>query len=147
MPNSAALAALAVFIVDRVTKVLFCKNLAEGQSVAVLPGMFHFSLVLNKGAAFGLLRGQNILLIASSLAAAGIILYYFFVKKPKSPVLGIALGLILGGAAGNLLDRILFGHVIDFLDFRIWPVFNIADSAITIGTAILIFVLFFKRTA
>lgn len=136
---------LLVVILDRLTKYIFCRCLSEGESVKIVPGAFHLTLVLNSGAAFGLFQGRSIIfMIASALIIILICVYVWLNKCKDLPVL-TALGLILGGASGNLVDRAAFGYVIDFLDFRFWPVFNIADSAITAGAALLTIVILRPR--
>ena len=126
-----------IVIVDRLTKYLVLKNYSEGESVRVIPGVFHLTLVLNSGAAFGLFKGSGLIFTISSVLIIVLICVYIWRNECKDFLMLIALGLILGGAAGNLIDRVAFGYVIDFLDFRVWPVFNIADSSITIGAFIL----------
>ena len=135
------LTASLVFVLDRLTKIMVVNNIAYGQSIKILPKIFHLTLVLNNGTAFGLFKGQNILFAVFSLLAIILISGYVMTHKNTGFAASAALGLILGGALGNLVDRIKFGHVIDFLDFRIWPVFNIADSALTVGTFVLIIIL------
>lgn len=123
---------------DQLTKLAATSNLSQGQSLPVVKGIIHFTLVHNRGAAFGILKGQTAFFIFSALLA--VILIYQGLKgaKPQGQALyKISLGLILAGAVGNLIDRLRFGYVIDFLDFRIWPVFNLADSAITVGAILL----------
>ncbi len=132
----ASLASL-VFVLDRITKIAVANNMSHGQSIKILPNIFHFTFVLNNGTAFGLLKGQNAALAAFSALAAAFIVVYAVRRKGMTADVSAALGLILGGALGNLFDRVRFGYVIDFLDFRIWPVFNLADSCITIGIIIL----------
>jgi signal peptidase II len=139
--------AFAVFAADGITKSLACSNLAAGQSIKIIPGIFHITLVLNKGAAFGLFRGQRLFFIALSVIVISFLLIHIFRKRPDGVAVSAALGLITGGALGNLADRIRLGYVIDFLDFRIWPVFNIADSAITVGTIILILALCIRSSS
>jgi len=135
-----------VLIVDRLTKYILLKNLSEGQSVGVVPGIFHITLVLNSGAAFGLFKGRSLFFTISAALVMIFICFYIWRGGCKDLLTLTALGLILGGAAGNLIDRVLFGYIIDFLDFRIWPVFNIADTSITIGAFILaIRIMFNKR--
>ncbi len=117
------------------------------ESFVLVRGILHLTLVYNAGIAFGFFRGhQNLLLILISISLA----FLFFggrrVHSSKRP-LDWALALILGGALGNWIDRIRFGAVIDFLDFRIWPVFNLADSAITIGVFFYVAALFKKKAA
>ena len=135
---------LATLSLDQLTKFLITKNLFQNQSIPIIKGIFHITLVHNRGAAFGILKNQIPLFIITSLFA--IILIYFNLKKNKqSKSHSIALSLILAGALGNLIDRLFFGYVIDFLDFRIWPVFNMADSAITIGAILLGWSILFKK--
>jgi len=127
-----------VCFLDQLTKFLVTKTLLLNQSQPIIKGVLHFTLIHNRGAAFGILKNQINLFIFTSIAA--IILIYFNLKnsKNKEPSLySASLSLILAGALGNLIDRLFLGYVVDFLDFRIWPVFNIADSAITIGAIFL----------
>lgn len=131
------LIASLVIIIDRLTKYLALDNLLQDRSIDVIPNIFHLTLVLNTGAAFGLFKHFTFFFIAMSLFVIALICFYAFRFRQKDMIVSGALGLILGGAAGNLIDRLLFGYVIDFLDFRIWPVFNIADSCITIGAILL----------
>lgn len=132
------LAAALVFIADRLTKYIIINSLTAAESKRVIPGIFHITLVLNNGAAFGIFRNMGVAFILMTFAAVVLILLYVLRSKAMSTPIAAAFGLILGGALGNLVDRIKFGYVIDFLDFRVWPVFNIADSAITLGAMILV---------
>lgn len=135
---------LATLSLDQLSKFIITKNLFQNQSIPIIKGVFHITLVHNRGAAFGILKNQIPLFIITSVFA--IILIYFNIKKNKqSKFYSIALSLILAGALGNLIDRLFFGYVIDFLDFRIWPVFNVADSAITIGAILLGWSILFKK--
>jgi len=130
---------IIVFIIlslDQLTKLLVTKNLLLNQPVPIIKGIFNLTLIHNRGAAFGILKNQIALLILTSVCA--IILIYFNLKSNKHRKSWVvSLSLILAGAIGNLIDRLFFGYVIDFLDFRIWPVFNVADSSITIGAILL----------
>jgi len=127
---------LIILSLDQLTKFLVTKNLSLNQSIPVIKGIFHLSLIHNRGAVFGMLKNQVPLFILTSIFA--VILIYFTLKNNRqNNYYRISLSFILAGALGNLTDRILFGYVIDFLDFRIWPVFNVADSAITIGAVLL----------
>ena len=139
------LIASLVIIIDRFAKFLVFNNLLEGQSIGVVPKIFHITLVLNTGAAFGLFKERNQFFIVSSFIVAALIFLYVIFDKEKDIFKLSALGLILGGAIGNLIDRVLFGYIIDFLDFRVWPVFNIADSAITVGSVLLLLRLFLPK--
>ena len=134
-----------VVIVDRLTKYVLFRNLSLGESVKVVPGLFHITLVLNSGAAFGLFKGRSVFFTVSTALVIVFICFYILRGGCKDLLTLTALGLVLGGAAGNLIDRVLFGYVIDFLDFRIWPVFNIADASITIGAFILAVRLIFNK--
>ncbi len=124
---------------DQLTKFILNNNLILNFPYPVIKGFFYLTLVHNKGAAFGILKNQLLLFILSSIFA--IILIYFNLKKSrnkkKRSFSDLALGLILSGAIGNLIDRLFLGYVVDFLDFRVWPVFNVADSAITVGAVLL----------
>ena len=129
---------LAILSLDQLTKVLVTKNLLYNQSIPVIKGIFYITLIHNRGAAFGILKNQVPLFIFTSIFA--IILIYFELKNNRhKKSYSVYLSLILAGALGNLIDRLFLGYVIDFLDFRIWPVFNVADSAITIGAILLAF--------
>lgn len=121
------------------TKAIALRALSSVPSLPALPGIFHLTLVRNTGVAFGLLRGCS---LPVALVTTGIVLWLLWSASGKGDSrqaggMSVALGLILGGAMGNLLDRIRFGAVIDFLDFRIWPVFNVADTCITIGAVLM----------
>jgi len=138
--------ALAVVVLDRLTKLLVVDRLGLGESFSVVQNHFDLVHVRNTGAAFGVLAMMDNayrvpFFVVSSLAA--IVLLAYFVKKtsPGDVLVLIALALIIGGALGNLYDRLSYGYVIDFIDwyvgFRHWPAFNIADSGITVGIILL----------
>ena len=128
-----ALIAAAVVAVDQITKQLALDGLSD-VPIVVIDGVFRLRLAFNSGGAFGLLQGlPGFFLIASSVVVCLIV---FWVRNLDDPRTIAPLGLILGGGLGNLADRVLRdldGHVVDFLDFYVWPVFNLADSAIVIG--------------
>jgi signal peptidase II len=128
-------------LLDRATKTFFSKILAVGDTIPVVKGVFNFTLVHNTGMAFGLFRDHGFVFIVIPVIAIGLLIYniyYYRTNERLSRTYIFAFSLILGGAIGNLIDRISLGHVIDFLDFHIWPVFNIADSMITIGAVIIL---------
>lgn len=137
-----ALLAFAVILLDQVSKYFLAGSLEIHQSVPVIPGFFSLVHVRNKGMAFGLMNqageGANCFLIAAAITAMVVIVFWFRKLEEEAPRVSVGLGLILGGAAGNLVDRFRMGEVLDFLDFYVgphhWPAFNVADSAITIGT-------------
>jgi signal peptidase II len=126
----------AVFSADRLTKLWAQVSLRPRPSIRVLP-FFHLSYVENTGAAWGMLQGRNPLLIIISLALLGALLYLRRSWPQKNLWTHYGLVLVAGGALGNLYDRLRFGCVIDFLDFLVWPVFNVADSSITVGACCL----------
>lgn len=132
--------AAAMFALDRLTKWVVEGQLALGESVPVWPGVFHLTHIRNPGAAFGILPNQTVFFIVVTLVVIAVIIY-LGPKAKNYPVLRLALGLQLGGALGNLVDRLRYGSVTDFLDFRVWPVFNIADSAIVVGGILLAYYL------
>ncbi|MCM8757633.1 MAG: signal peptidase II [Candidatus Omnitrophica bacterium] len=133
---------LAIFSLDRFTKYYALKIPSQG--IPIIKGIFHLTLVFNTGSAFGLFKDTNYLFIIFSLLTIIFILRYL--KKLILFKIKFAFILVLSGAVGNIVDRIIFGYVIDFLDFRIWPVFNFADISITLGIfLILISILKNKR--
>lgn len=129
--------AVLTVVADQVTKGAAHTWLAPRQSIPLLPGLLHLTYVQNTGAAFGMFRGCSGLFIALAVAIAGWISVEL--SQRPHPTLGrVGLSLMLGGAVGNLIDRVRLGSVIDFIDLRVWPVFNLADSAITIGVGLLL---------
>ena len=122
-----------VLLTDQLTKFTVVNALSYGQSIPVISGIFHITLVRNSGIAFGLFRNYPWLLLALITASLGILFLLAGKVQRQDSLVRYAFALILGGAIGNWVDRMRFGVVIDFLDFRFWPVFNIADSAITVG--------------
>ena len=129
------LAAL-VFAIDQFTKSLIRAALAPGQSIPE-DGWVRLTHVTNTGAAFGLFPDQSLVLLVTTLVGVAAIVLYYLYPPVDTPFLTLSLGLQLGGAMGNLVDRVFLGHVTDFLDFRVWPVFNVADSAIVVGVVVL----------
>ena len=142
----------AVVVLDRITKRLVVAHLAAGSTHTVIPGVFRISHVLNTGAAFSAFADTaspdfvRKSLIAFSIAAVLIVGYMLFRVRQSISLTSIALALILGGAIGNLYDRIVYHYVIDFLEVHIvhyhWPDFNVADSCIVIGACLLMIEIF-----
>jgi signal peptidase II len=129
-----------VIIFDQLSKHLIASLMEIGQSIPVINGFFYLTYVRNPGAAFGMFPYQTALFIGITIAVAALILYYYRVLSKDHKWLRLGLALQLGGALGNLIDRVRAGYVIDFLDFTVFPpVFNLADSAIVIGIAIFLF--------
>lgn len=129
-----------VFSLDRFFKILVLKNYSEGAGFAVLPGIFHITRVNNTGAAFGIMKHSGLLLALVSAVSVFFLALCMFRSRSR-----LAWMLVIAGALGNLYDRLRFGYVIDFLDFRVWPVFNIADASICIGVFLVLLGFFRKR--
>lgn len=146
--------ALTVALLDQLSKYYIQRAFRPGQVVTVIPHFFNLTFVLNPGAAFGFLAGasasfRNPFFIAVSLLAVAFIVYYRFRDGRLGIFPSLGLSLILGGAVGNLVDRLRLGMVVDFLDFYYgdyhWPAFNLADSAITVGVALMILEMIVER--
>ena len=139
------LLAVIVIALDQVTKLAVLDHFEPGERLALIPGFFDLTLLFNRGAAFSFLAGhdgwQRWFFIVIALAASAFILH-LLLRHPQQRMFGFALGLILGGAVGNVIDRVFYGQVVDFLLFHqgswYFPAFNVADSAITAGAALLI---------
>jgi len=133
-----------IVILDQLTKYIIKQNFQLNQSIPVIKNILHMTYVTNTGSAFGLFKGLNWFFVLFSVIVIIAIFYYLKKIVKNEKLLQFAVGLLLGGTIGNLIDRIARGAVIDFIDFRIWPVFNIADSAVTIGIVSLIILLWKK---
>ena len=155
-----ALLALAVLLLDQLSKTLIFHLLFLGQSIPVLGNLFRITYILNPGGAFGTRLGGSSFYLLVSLAAIIFTLIFFLKTQPRQVWIRTGLALVLGGALGNVVDRFRFGQVIDFLDFDFpdltlpplnlglfqlpgyslerWPIFNLADSAITIGAVLIV---------
>ncbi|BAZ46823.1 lipoprotein signal peptidase [Chondrocystis sp. NIES-4102] len=143
------LVAILGIIFDQITKYLVVKTFVDiGRTIAIIPGIFHFTYVVNTGAAFSFFNGQVEILRWISLIVS-LILIGFVCYSPKlSLIEQLGYGFILAGAIGNGIDRFLFGHVVDFLDFRLinFPIFNVADVAINIGVFLLLLASFYPTS-
>jgi signal peptidase II len=137
--------AVLVVIVDQLTKLWIMNNFGLHAQQNIIPGFFNLVYVTNTGAAFGFLAGdkswlRQVFFVGVAIVALGVIVFAYGHLKRQGRLFVYALGLIAGGAVGNLIDRLRFGSVVDFLDFYLgsyhWPAFNAADSAITIGVAL-----------
>ncbi len=127
----------AVLAIDQLTKYLVRTNLRVGESWPG-EGIFRITHGLNTGTAFGLFPNQTLLLIIASFIAIGFLFYFYRTHALPSRLLRLAIGLQLGGAFGNLLDRLRTGAVVDFIGLGWWPIFNLADSSIVIGMSLLV---------
>jgi signal peptidase II len=141
--------AALVLVVDQITKYMVLTHLAVGEvwsPIRFLMPFVRVTHITNTGAAFGMFREYGVFFaVVAVVVVIGIVAFYRYLP-PRQGWLRVSLGLQLGGALGNLLDRIRLGNVVDFIDFRIWPaVFNLADTAIVVGVAILAFFLLFTK--
>lgn len=140
------LPALIVITLDQISKHIFW---TLGKNFDVIDGFLRVTLVRNSGAAFGMLQGGRVFLIAASVAAAIFIVFLAERMSPGERAKRAFLGMILGGAVGNLIDRLYPGHVIDFIDMGIasyrWPVYNFADTAVTVGGILLVLAYTLRR--
>ena len=128
--------ALVALVGDQLTKLIIRQALSAGQSVPIIDQYFHLTYVRNPGGAFGFMPfGKTFFLFAAIFVVIGIITYKLTHPSPGR-LADLAMGLVLGGAAGNLVDRLFVGEVVDWLDFRIWPVFNIADMVLVVGLSL-----------
>jgi signal peptidase II len=134
---SLAVVALAAVAADQLTKHVVASQVALGDEIKVI-GPFTIHHVQNSGIAFGLFSSATAVVIVLTLVAVAWMIGYFARSGARHPLLPVAVGLLLGGSTSNLADRIRLGHVTDFLDLRYWPAFNLADSFIVIGVAILL---------
>src|SRR5919204_2780926 len=148
------LISVGVVLVDRLAKWVVERNIVLHDTINVIPGFFRFTHVQNRGAAFGLFaespsEWKAAVLVLFSLVALVVVSALLWKNSHAMSSTGIGLASILGGAVGNLWDRLLSGHVVDFLDFYLggyhWPAFNIADSAIVIGAFLLVTDILFSR--
>jgi signal peptidase II len=129
---------IVIFLIDQYTKHLIKSNMDLYQSIAVADGVFHITYINNYGAAFSILQGRQLFFIlVTSIAVLIALIYIARIKGQGNKCMSLSLSLIAGGGLGNLADRICQGCVVDFLDFRVFPIFNVADMAITFGCGIL----------
>ena len=131
------LVAASVFAFDQATKAMIRGSLDRGESWPSDDWLVKLTHVTNTGAAFGILQGQGLFLTITAVIAIGAIFFYYAYPPLEHGLMRVAMGLLLGGAFGNLLDRIRFGEVTDFVDFPRYPEFNVADSSIVIGLIII----------
>ncbi|MDW7680233.1 MAG: signal peptidase II [bacterium] len=138
---------LFIVLIDQLTKIAVLKNMHYLESVQILGDFLRLTFIKNPGIAFGIEVGNKLFFTIFAAIASLLILIYLFRIKPEDFWSRFALASILGGAIGNLIDRILYQEVIDFIDIRIihWPVFNVADIAVTVGMVILIASVIFNK--
>jgi signal peptidase II len=137
---SLGLVAAAALCADQLTKAIVTSRLDLGDEVHVI-GPFSIHHVTNSGIAFGLFASATSIVILLTAVAVAWMLYFFARSGSRHPVLPVALGLVIGGSLSNLIDRVRLGHVTDFIDLKYWPAFNLADSFIVVGVAVLLLAL------
>ena len=135
---------ICIVVLDQVVKFLVVHKMFPGMSLPIIQDVFHITFVLNPGAAFGILAHQRSFFIVMGIVILILVGVFSPYIRRQCGIFRWGVALLLGGALGNLIDRVRIGHVIDFFDFRIWPVFNIADIAIVVGVAAIIYAILFK---
>lgn len=142
--NKVYLTAVIVLLIDQIVKLLIKTNMSLNEEISIIPNFFSIQYLKNTGAAFSILENQTILLAITSIICISVIIYYLKKEENLTTAMYLSFGLVLGGILGNLIDRIVYQGVIDFLSFQIFnynfPVFNIADIGITIGVLLLIII-------
>lgn len=131
------------FFLDQLSKFYVQGAMELGATVSVLPEIFHITYILNRGAAFGILEDQRVFFICIAVVMMVCVWRFYGRIVSYGVFMRSGTGLLVGGAAGNLVDRVRLGAVVDFFDFRIWPIFNVADIAIVCGVALMIYALLF----
>lgn len=134
----------AILAIDQLVKLAVKISMLPGESIPVIDGFFHFTYVLNPGAAFGMLENQQIFFIAAGFMIIAVFIYCYPRIKSQCAYFHYGCVALLAGAVGNLIDRVRTGLVVDYLDFRVWPVFNIADIAIVVGVISMMYAIIYK---
>ena len=146
MPFIALAVGIVLAALDQVFKYLIVSNFELGQVQPLIPGVLNLTYIRNEGVAFGMFAGMQWLFIALTVVMLALIIFYMFKKRPQSPFFYFTVALIVGGGIGNLIDRIAYGYVVDYLSLTFFsPVCNFADYCITIGVILLaVYLLFFS---
>jgi len=139
------LVALLIPLADQVSKWVIVSRLSLHESISVIPGFLWITRIHNSGIAFGFFPGLPRLFMAVTILSMFVVLYFYLTIQPRTLLTTLGCAFILGGAAGNLVDRIHYGHVVDFINFSFWPAFNLADSAVSIGVAFLLASFLFEK--
>ena len=146
-----------VILLDQISKALVLRYMPLHDAIQIVPGFFNLSHVRNPGGAFGFMAQQgsmlrHVIFLGAAFFALGMILYFYHQTPSNRPWFGVGLAMIFGGAVGNLIDRLRFGEVVDFLDVYLgftnlphWPTFNIADCGVTVGVIIFLLHILFKK--
>ncbi|MCR5756970.1 MAG: signal peptidase II [Selenomonas sp.] len=136
---------IVLLALDQFVKALVTLTMVPGESIPVVGGFFHITYVLNPGAAFGILPHQSWFFILAGAAMIAAFCFYYPRLKQQCAYFHYGCIALLSGSVSNLIDRVRSGLVIDFFDFRVWPVFNIADIAIVLGVASMIYAILYKE--
>lgn len=137
---------MVALVADQVSKMWVDRMLELGQSLPP-DGWIRLTYIRNTGVAFGLFPNQTFVVTLAALVGLALLLIYYRFSPFQNLYTYTALGFILGGSSGNILDRLRLGYVIDFIDFRVWPIFNLGDSAVVLGTGIMAYFFLFKYKA
>ena len=129
---------LAWLAFDQWSKYWVIHHFFVGESIPVIPGIFHWTFIMNRGAAFGILQNQSVFFLIIVGILCGMYWYYRKQILCATPIVQVGAALLLSGAIGNAIDRYVYHGVIDFMDFRLWPIFNVADIGICIGVLLLV---------
>ncbi|WP_295236036.1 signal peptidase II [Veillonella sp.] len=124
-------------VIDQVTKLWVQEGMTLGQSIPLIPNVFHLTYILNKGAAFGILANQRLFFLCIVMVLLAVLWYFRQYIRTGDVFTKLGTTLLVSGALGNAWDRYHIGAVVDFFDFRIWPIFNVADVGICVGVALL----------
>ena len=136
--------AVVIIIADQISKIFVVASMNLGESISILPGLFHITYSENPGAAFGIMAYRTNFFIIVTLILLVVIGVLMIKLGKEYRLLKVGLALQFGGAVGNFIDRLRTGYVVDFFDFAFWPIFNVADIAIVAGVIILIFYIIFE---
>jgi len=137
------LLALAIVLIDQLSKFYIQAHMMPNMSIPVIQDVFHITYILNPGAAFGLFEHQTIVFVIIAILMIAAVIYFYPQIPRQYRLLRFGIGLMVGGAIGNVIDRIKTGYVVDFFDFRIWPIFNVADMGIVCGVGCIIFTILY----
>jgi signal peptidase II len=130
--------ALLIPLADQIVKWLIISRLSLHESIPVIPGLLQITHIHNSGIAFGFFPGLPRLFMVVTIVSMLVVVYFYLTIRPRTLLVTLGCALILGGAAGNLIDRLHYGYVVDFIDFTFWPAFNVADSSVSVGVTLLL---------
>ncbi len=135
---------IAAVLLDQVVKFIVRSCMELQESIPIIEGVFHITYIQNTGAAFSMFSGYTgLLAITTAIITLGILFYMYKIRRSAHKTLMLALSLIIAGGVGNIIDRVFLKYVVDFLDLRVWPIFNLADIYVCCGCGLLIIYVFF----